>query len=463
MSGEARYISVYEDKETVRRLVRFFIAHHQGLFSVMVLVCLLTPLTGIGSGPDQHGTPRGALMTWSMLALVWWNAALVRKFNTMRTLPINPLDLGKALWWLTAFLPFALMTGSSLLAVLIWSSSEAAPGGFEEGIKQVLSYMAFLILLPAILGLACMIRSVRKLGYGQTLLSDNWMAVPMAAALVPMYYVLKDGSNWAGLVCWNLGAMGLVVSHLLREHLILDIRRREQAGQRKPLRLVAMPGRFSWPLSLLVLWRGELLFSTAVAAFTILIIGHAIAMGRADLSFELMMPVDCGVWGSFAVWYQWRSGLRAWRMLPLSRFGLAQAVATASLLCVVGPFTCGMALCAAVQHLNGVPAAQQCAFCAGIFMLLLGGTWGAMPIMLRGYWDTAGGRIVNCVLVLGGTALLLALLFLWDAWKLSQSMQTRSWAFLLAGCVALCLGGVASVWHANRVLRHGDCYRRANA
>ena len=85
-----------------------------------------------------------------------------------------------------------------------------------------------------------------------------------------------------------------------------------------------------------------------------------------------------------------------------------------------------------------------------------------LPGVARGFGQGARSWLLIAVALAGmGCIPFSARLSVWIRFLTHTNFTTHGWTWMAAGVAVLCTGMVLSAWHAERVLRHGDCYGKA--
>ncbi len=464
MNGEAGKMLARENRTAMRRVMGHF-----PLWTVLfALVWSGVPLT-INATTGNLG---GSL--FAVFFAVVWVAYCRDRFSgaVIHLLPVRRRDLGKGIWLMTLFYPMLLLAvlflfGAGFSVMFFHATAPEAGGKVALALVQLLALLGMMTAGPCLRG-----------AFG--VWSDNGLVrVPPKRAnaqLLGMLHVAAVGAwvlctspgyadrELVAALCAVVGMAGAISAYLLREHLVEDaLRRGGKSG--------AGPGGYDFGRSVPDWSRGTLLrhflwtvlFSMAVAtgaAFNIDITlsRHGAGAGIVSLGFLFGGNILCLVVG----WSRWPGSLREWRMLPLDRGELGRRISGTALAACVVPWLAALSIFGALEVSRQLLSIDQCVLGIGLSAILQGMVLAVLPLALRQFKDSVGKLVCACLAVAAACVVLSLLGFYAPEIEpiVDHPPTAYAWPLLATGVAALCAGGVVSGWHAGRMLRHSDCYRK---
>jgi len=297
----------------------------------------------------------------------------------------------------------------------------------------------------------------------------------ISGIVLVLLYLLWSTCSWLGYGAENrvttinlvFGGLSFVAFYLLRERLLIEPQgtAAEEAQNAGAQLIWSTPGRDPWALALLKHLSGTIVWALCNAGVTVFLCTMVIIS-----SFERHFQVDeiLGVIAGAAIlnlcmaWVAWIPELKAWRALPLSRMQFGGAVVALTVASCVLPwtlvFTGGVLIHVALGYFSGNALLSL----LGASLAIQGALLPVLPAIMRGF---RGGLrpwlLIALVLASIGCISFSVRLSVWLKFLTQTNLTTHGWTWMAVGTAVLCAGMVLSAWHAERVLRHGDCYGKA--
>jgi hypothetical protein len=180
-----------------------------------------------------------------------------------------------------------------------------------------------------------------------------------------------------------------------------------------------------------------------------------------DPDSPIGVAIAGGIINISLVWIPWNAELRAWRMLPMSRAQLGAAVVGFMAASCLVPWLLVFITFGSFLATQEFLPFNVLFSLLGISVLAQGMVMAFLPVILR------GGDVVGTIPWI--MSLLTAILFLFFGGfllvvckqVLQSPLATHGLMWMIGGCMVLCAGMCAAVWHAGHVLGHDGCYGKA--
>lgn len=473
MKERSATMAAREDKQAIRRIIRD-VATCSGWW-VVLLWGIISLWPGLRS--DLSRNPFFPVVVVYVYTVTMGS---IISAPPLRALPIRKRDLGKAAWLLAAGYPLVLMAGVCAVGAFYRVYSGV---GWAAAWDKATLYFSYVLLIDGVLvaRTALLMPVWEKEPEPDQAWSQKVDAVTIIA-LVPgvawLLIAIVDSLAHTTVMAVNftVGGAGLAIAYRLRERLLLSgqaLERSTAARQEADRGTIwTTTGVVPWSMALLIQMSEPLVASACIAVITVImtviitvIFGSMASVGLYSLSpvYTLLGPIIAGAGVNVCgAWISCNRGLRALRMLPLSRAQLGGALVGMTVAGCMLPWTALLAAIGMLTVAKGDFTSDQLLFLLSLSILVQGALLTVLPIFLKG----VGGGFRTVMFIAGtlscmGLALFSAPLLARFKEALPADPATHGWAWLAAGTVILCAGMAVSAWHASRVLRHGDCYRKA--
>jgi len=395
--------------------------------------------------------------------------------RALHALPVEQRDLGTSVWVLGVLWPLLVVTPVTTLGA--YTSLYAKLEGHSVLECALLSWSYFLMPIGTVAAGAGLRGTLWS---GAVAAGHPRLRMAGIGALIAGELALLGGWVYMGLPtrifeksqftapALAVGAAGVLISFLFRKHLVFrgpaagmsigtSTRGTAASSPAETPRFESWMHAMAEQLSIPVFIGGWLAYMTIPGFFDLL---------TKDKMGGPVLAVGVIAAGTLAClcagWINWRASMRAWRMLPLDRMQLSRKIVAFSAIPGVVPWLVVFAWSGRSHIARGTVTFDVFLFYLGVALCTQGLLLVILPLSLLRFEDSAATGLLKLLTVVGALGAVIGLPFLMESRNLAHANPASNGGlWLAAGAVAVCVGGVLSVWHTSRVLRHDGCYGKA--